>query len=328
MRTPEFWDEAPGLVSGLLAPVGAAIDVAGRMRRALAHPYRAPVPVICVGNLVVGGAGKTPVVLALVELLRRTGISPHVVMRGYGGRLSGPVRVEPAIHDAGAVGDEALLAAAQAPVWAAQHRAAGVRAASAAGAGAVLLDDGFQNPSVTKDLSLLVVDAGYGFGNGRLLPAGPLRERIEAGLARADAIVLLGGDAAPHELAGSDCPILPATLAPVAGERFSGKRVVAFTGIGRPEKFFATLRQLRAELAQQRPFPDHHRFAAAEIAMLRTTAEREQALLVTTAKDAARLSADERAGIEILDVRIEWRDRPAIDALLARVLQARGTSVG
>jgi tetraacyldisaccharide 4'-kinase len=331
MRTPEFWDDAPGaganILAGLLAPVGAALDAAGRVRRALAHPYRAAVPVICVGNLVVGGAGKTPVVLALIEVLRQAGVSPHVVMRGYGGRVAGPAQVDPAIHNADAVGDEALLAAAQAPTWVARDRAAGVRAA-AAGAGAVLLDDGFQNPSVVKDLSLLVVDAAYGFGNGRLLPAGPLRERIEAGLARADAIVLLDGDPIPNALAGATCPILRATLAPVKGERFAGKRVVAFAGIGRPEKLFATLRRLGADLVAERAFPDHHRFSDGEIAALHAAAERERALLVTTAKDAARLRPDVRTGIAILEIRIDWRDEPALNALLARVLQASGAAIG
>ena len=332
MRTPDFWDEAPGqrgsILAGLLAPVGAAIDTAGRVRRALAHPYRAPVPVICVGNLVVGGAGKTPVVFALIELLRQAGASPHVVMRGYGGRLVGPVRVDPANHDADAVGDEALLAAEQTPAWVARDRAAGVRAAAETGAHSVLLDDGFQNPTVAKDLSLLVVDAAYGFGNRRLLPAGPLRERIEAGLARADAIVLLGGDATPSELTGTACPILRATLTPVNGERFDGERVIAFAGIGRPEKFFATLRHLGAEIIVERPFPDHHRFTAAEIAALGAAAAQEKARLVTTAKDAARLRPEARAGIEVLDVRIDWRDQPAVTALLVRVLQARGATSG
>lgn len=332
MRTPEFWDEAPGpganILAGLLAPVGAAIDAASRVHRALAHPYRAPVRVICVGNLIVGGAGKTPVVLALVDVLRQSGICPHIVMRGYGGRLAGPLQVDPATHDFDAVGDEALLAAAQTPTWVARDRAAGVRVAAEAGAGAVLLDDGFQNPTVAKDLSLLVVDAAYGFGNGRLLPAGPLRERIEAGLARADAIVLLDGEIIPRGLAGTACPILHAALAPVNGERFAGKRVVAFAGIGRPEKFFATLRRLGAELAAEHPYPDHHPFSDAEIAALRAAAERERALLVTTAKDAARLRPEARAGVEVLEVRIEWRDRSALDALLARVLQASGAAIG
>ncbi|HEV2186216.1 MAG TPA: tetraacyldisaccharide 4'-kinase [Stellaceae bacterium] len=328
MRTPEFWDATPGLVAGLLTPVGAALDAASRVCRAFAHPYHASVPVICVGNIVVGGAGKTPVVLSLVEVLCQAGMSPHIVMRGYGGRLTGPVRVDPQTHDADAVGDEALLAATQAPTWVARDRAAGVRAAAKAGAGAVLFDDGFQNPSVVKDLALLVVDAAYGFGNGRLLPAGPLRERVDDGLARADAIVLLDGDTAPPGLAGTACPILRASLAPVDGGRLAGRRLVAFAGIGRPEKFFATLRGLGAELVAEHAFPDHHRFSNTEIAALHAAAERKQALLVTTAKDAARLRPQSRAGIEVLDARIEWRDRPALDALLARVLEARGAANG
>jgi len=324
MRAPEFWDEAPGLLAGLLAPVGAALDAAGRVRRCLVHPYRAPVPVICVGNLVVGGAGKTPVVLALIEQLRQAGVEPHVVMRGYGGRLAGPARVDPAAHDAGAVGDEALLAAARAPTWVARDRAAGVRAAAEAGAGVILLDDGFQNPSVTKDLSLVVVDAAYGFGNGRLLPAGPLRERVEDGLARADAVVLLDGDpaAASPALAGFDRAILRAALVPLEAERLVGVRVVAFAGIGRPEKFFATLRRLGAEIVTEMPFPDHRPFGAAELDALRKRAHREQARLVTTAKDWVRLPEDRRGGIEVLAVEIAWRDPAAVVALLAPVLRA------
>ena len=235
MRAPDFWHEPPGLAAALLAPAGAAWEAAAWLRRAVARPYRAPVPVICIGNLVAGGSGKTPVVLSLAAVLKARGIEPHIVTRGYGGRLAGPLRVDPARHDARAVGDEALLAAARAPCWVARDRAAGVRAAVAAGARAVLLDDGFQNPHVAKDLSLVVVDAEYGFGNGRLMPAGPLRERISCGLARADAIVLLGdpGDgAAPAGLASRDRPILRAALEPVAGERLAGRRVAAFAGIG------------------------------------------------------------------------------------------------
>jgi tetraacyldisaccharide 4'-kinase len=322
MRAPDFWGEPPGFVSGLLAPVGAALDAASRLRRAVARPYQAPVPVICVGNLVAGGAGKTPVVLSLAERLRRHDVAVHIVMRGYGGTLAGPVKVDAAAHSAAQVGDEALLGAEQAPCWVARDRAAGVRAAAASGARAVVLDDGFQNPSVAKDVSLVVVDGAYGFGNGRLLPAGPLRERIEDGLTRAGAVVLLGGDEAGHpaELRGFDKPILRARLVPVGGERFAGARVVAFAGIGRPAKFFATLRRLGAELVCERAFPDHHRFTDGEIAGLRSTAERDGAQLVTTHKDWVRLRPEQRAGIEILHVEIRWDDEPSLTSLLAPVL--------
>ena len=224
-----------GLAAGLLAPLGTAWDAASRMRRAMARPYRAPVPVICVGNLVAGGAGKTPVVLALAGTIAATGVTVHIVSRGYGGRLGGPVGVDPAAHDAAAVGDEALLLAERAPCWVARDRAAGVRDAVAAGAGAILLDDGFQNPGVEKDLSLVVVDAEYGFGNRRVIPAGPLREPVAAGLARADAVVLIGDGAAPLELREAGLPIFRAELAPVRAAPFAGARVVAFAGIGHPE---------------------------------------------------------------------------------------------
>ena len=327
MRAPEFWHDAPGLISGLLAPVGAAFDAAGRVRRALAHPYRGAVPVICVGNLVVGGAGKTPVVLSLVELLQDMGAAAHVVMRGYGGRLAGPVQVDPRLHDADAVGDEAMLTVQRAACWVARDRAAGIRAAAAAGAAAVLLDDGFQNPSVAKDLSLLVVDAEYGFGNGRRLPAGPLRESAARGLARADAVVALGGGDR-RDLVGCGRPILRADLTPLDSERFAGCRVVAFAGIGRPEKFFATLRQSGANVVMQQPFPDHHRFSAAELTGLRHIAEREGGMLVTTEKDYVRLPEPQRSGIEVLRVEVHWSDRPALAALVAPVMAARAPNGG
>jgi tetraacyldisaccharide 4'-kinase len=320
MRTPDFWYEEPGIAAELLTPVGAVIDAAGRLRRAVTRPYRAPVPVICVGNLVAGGSGKTPVALSLAEMLAARGIAAAVVMRGYGGKLAGPVRVDPQRHDAEAVGDEALLAAAQTASWLARDRAAGVRAAVADGAEAIILDDGFQNPHVAKDLSLIVVDAAAGFGNCRLIPAGPLRERVAAGLARADAVVLVGDGATP----AIDPPILRADLEPIDGDRFAGAKLLAFAGIGRPEKFFASLRALGADLGGERSFPDHHPYRAAELAVLRRDAEATRARLVTTRKDWVRLPPAERAGIEVLDIAVRWHDAVARDAVLAPVLARVG----
>jgi tetraacyldisaccharide 4'-kinase len=320
MRAPEFWHEPPGLVAGLLAPFGVAFDAASRLRRAVARPYPAPVPVIGVGNLVAGGSGKTPVVLSLAGLLAERGAAVYVVTRGYGGRLAGPVRVDLTRHDAAEVGDEPLLIAARAPCWVARDRAAGVRAAAEAGANAILLDDGFQNPNVVKDLSLVVVDARYGFGNGRVIPAGPLREPVDAGLTRADAVVLIGGECEPFP---GRYTVIHAALRPIEGERFAGARVVAFAGIGRPEKFFASLRALGATLALAQPFPDHHPFCDNEIAQLHEMAEREGARLVTTAKDWVRLPPALRAGIEVLEVEIRWRDPAAVVQLLSDCLSRR-----
>jgi tetraacyldisaccharide 4'-kinase len=321
---PAFWGRPSGLFSDLLLPAGIAWDAAGRMRRALTRPYHAPAPVICVGNLTVGGAGKTPVVMALAAWFGRAGRTAHVVTRGYGGRLGGPVRVDSVLHDAAAVGDEALLHAMHAPCWVARDRAAGTAAAAQAGAEMILLDDGFQNPAVAKSAALVVVDAAYGFGNRRVIPAGPLRENLRRGLARADALVLVAtaGEPpaeAPGEIAAGR-PTIPAMLSPVAAERFVGERVFAFAGIGRPEKFFATLRALGADLVEGRSFPDHHPFTTAEIAALRQAAERQNARLITTEKDFVRIPAPACDGIEVLEVEICWPEPAALRALLAPIL--------
>jgi tetraacyldisaccharide 4'-kinase len=321
MRAPDFWGRPPGLASSLLAPLGAAWSRASRLRRAAARPYRAAVPVICVGNLVAGGSGKTPVVLSLAGMLAERGVPVHVLTRGYGGRLAGPVRVDPGRHDAKAVGDEPLLIAARSPCWVARDRAAGSRAAVAAGAGAILLDDGFQNPHLAKDLSLVLVDAEYGFGNGRVIPAGPLRETAADGLARSDAIVLVGGGGTPRAVCAAGRPVLRAALEPTATACVAGARVVAFAGIGRPEKFFATLRQAGVELVAVKSFPDHHRFRRGELAWLRAEAGRERARLMTTAKDWVRLPLAARDGIEVLNVEIRWADPGAVRRLLSGVLQ-------
>jgi len=323
---PVFWGEPPGFLASLLSPIGAAYDTAGRLRRTMSRSYRATVPVVCVGNLVAGGAGKTPVALALASWLVERGFPVHVVTRGYGGRLRGPVRVDPTYHDALAVGDEALLLAMRAPCWLARDRAAGVRAAVAGGAGAILLDDGLQNPTVAKTLGLIVVDGGYGFGNGRVIPAGPLRENLRRGLARADAVVLLAaqGDANGTEGVPPGCrvPVLNAVLAPVNGERLAGMRLLAFAGIGRPEKFFVTLQALSADLVSTRAFPDHHPFRVPELEALRRDAELLGARLITTAKDIARVPSAQQAGIEVLHVEVRWSDPIALGRLCGSVVKS------
>jgi tetraacyldisaccharide 4'-kinase len=320
---PRFWAEPPGILARLLVPVAAAWDTASWLREAVVRPYRAPAPVLCVGNLVAGGAGKTPVALALASHLMARGVTVHFVTRGYGGSLIGPVLVDRSGHDAVTVGDEALLLAKHAPVWVARDRAAGVRAAVAAGADIVLLDDGLQNPTVAKTLSILVVDAGYGFGNGRVIPAGPLRESLSRGLAKAHALVLLVAETetgSPAQIAiRSGLPVLPAGLVPIRGERLAGARLMAFAGIGRPEKFFATLQGLGAVLAGSHAFPDHHPFRDIEIEQLLREAEREGARLVTTAKDIVRVPQAYRCAIEVLEVEVRWRDPAALDEVIGPI---------
>ncbi|HZS82441.1 MAG TPA: tetraacyldisaccharide 4'-kinase [Stellaceae bacterium] len=317
VRAPDFW-ERPGLASTLLLPLAGLNAAAGRIRHALARPWRAPVPVLCVGNLVAGGAGKTPTVLALAPLLTKGGRRPHILTRGYGGRLAGPVRVDPAQHGAADVGDEALLLARAAPCWIARDRVAGARAAITAGADLLLLDDGFQNPGLAKDFSLLAIDGAYGFGNERLIPAGPLREPLARGLARAEAALVIGPDKSGSEarIAGR-LPVLHARLAAEGAAELRGRRVFAFAGIGRPAKFYATLRGLGAEIVGRRDFPDHHPYGEAEAEALLAAARTADAMPVTTAKDWVRLPASLRAAFRAVEVRLEWAEPDWAIELLA-----------
>lgn len=322
MKTPAFWYRPPGLASTLLAPLGALYGLAGRRRLAGTVPHRVGVPVACVGNLVAGGAGKTPVGLALIAALQARGIAVHALTRGHGGREAGPLAVDPGRHGAADVGDEALLLAGAASCWVARDRLAGAECAVAAGAGAIVMDDGFQNPALHKDLALIVADGAVGFGNGRLVPAGPLRERVADGLARADALVILGEDRHGLAALAGGRPVLAARLEPdpEAAARLAGRDVLAFAGIGRPEKFFATLEALGARVVGRVPFADHHPYRAAEIAALIDRAAALGAVPVTTAKDAVRLPPDLRAKVAVLPVSVRWADERALSTLLTSVL--------
>lgn len=316
MRSPEFWAR-DGLAARLLQPLGAAYSAAGAARFALARPYRASVPVICVGNLVAGGAGKTPIVLDIAERLIAAGCRPHLLSRGYGGRARCPLRVDPERHTADEVGDEPLLLARIAPTWVGRDRAAAARAAIAGGADLLLLDDGFQNPGIEKDLSLVVIDGGYALGNGRVIPAGPLREPAGRGLARADAVVILGEGRVA--LAAGRPRLHARTIARDAAD-LAGRKVLAFAGIGRPAKFFATLEEAGAAVVERRSFADHHPYTAPELDELLRTAHALQALPVTTAKDAVRIPPPQRAKIHILEISVAWEDPAAIAGLLTRFM--------
>jgi tetraacyldisaccharide 4'-kinase len=319
MRAPEFWSR-DGLASTLLTPVAWGVDAAGRARRAVVRPVHASVPVICIGNLVAGGAGKTPVALAIGARLAARGAAVHFLTRGYGGRVHGPLRVEPARHGAAEVGDEALLLARVAPTWVSRDRAEGARAATGAGARVLVMDDGFQNPGLAKDLSLIVVDGAFGFGNGRVMPAGPLREDAARGLARADAVIVVGAPMDAAALAGWSGPVIGARLVPAPdAPALTGRHVVAFAGIGRPAKFFAMLEAMGCRLAGRHAFADHHPYTEAEIERLQAKASAAGAILVTTEKDHVRLPAAARGAVRTVPVVLDWADEAALDALISRL---------
>ncbi len=323
MRAPDFWAR-PGGLSALLAPAGAAWGAVAAVRRSWVRPWRAPVPVVCIGNINAGGAGKTPLTLALGAYLKQAGRSPHIISRGYGGSLAGPVAVDPARHSAAEVGDEPLLLAAAAPTWVARDRAAAARAAVDAGADILLMDDGLQNFSLVKDVSVIAIDGGYGFGNRRVMPAGPLREPLAAGLSRADAAVVIGPDETGSATrAARSMPVFAARMVALPGpghDEIAGRDVFAFAGIGRPAKFYATLAEIGCTVVETRDFADHHSYRPDEIMAICESAAALGALPVTTAKDAVRLPAQARAMVKTLHVGLAWEESDAPAKLLGGVL--------
>lgn len=328
MKQPGFWSNPPtrpGILARLLRPL-SALYAAGTARRLRQTAYKATIPVICIGNINIGGTGKTPTAIALLLRLQEQGHQPHIVSRGYGGRLEGPVQVKEREHSAADVGDEPLLLAAFAPTWVSRDRAKGVQSAERNGATVILLDDGFQNPSVSKDVSIVVVDAANGFGNGQVIPAGPLREPVKTGLSRADLVLTIGNETAQmqfEQLWGPRIspPRARGELKPLqTGMDWAGQNFLAFAGIGHPAKFFATLRGLGANLLRAEALDDHQPLSDALMKRLELEAAGLNAQLVTTEKDAVRLPPAFRSRVLTLPVRLELSDWGPVDRALARVL--------
>ena len=321
MRAPDFW-AADGFAARLLVPASACYALAGALRWRLVRPWRPPARVVCVGNAVAGGAGKTPVAIAIARRLVARGIAASIVAGGYRGALRGPRRVDPARHDARAVGDEALLLARAAPTWVARDRRSGVAAAIDAGAAVVILDDGLQDPAVVKDLTLMVVDGGQGFGNGRVIPAGPLREPLARAFGRADAFVVVGPDETEStaRVATTGKPVLGARLEPtIELLDLADRPVLAFAGIGWPEKFFAMLRRYGLQVAGAHRFADHQRYDEDTVMRLVEEAARLGARPVTTEKDFVRLPDDARLLVTAIPVALVWADEGVLDRVLATV---------
>jgi tetraacyldisaccharide 4'-kinase len=327
LATPRWWYQrhgAPGPVTrALLRPISWIWAWATARRIARGRRFDAGVPVICVGNLTMGGTGKTPVVRALARRLAARGVTAHVLTRGYGGRLAGPVRIDPATHTAADVGDEALMLAGDAPVWVARDRAAGAAAAVAAGAQAIVMDDGHQNGALKVACALLVVDGEtrddeWPFGDGRVFPAGPMREPLAAGLARADAVVvLLPADlAAPDPALAAlfaDKPVLTARLAPIAAPPAGPQ--LAFAGIGKPWKMERALRAAGCDLADFAPLPDHARYDERTLRFLAERAAKLGAGLLTSEKDWVKLPPEWRARVTAWPVEALFEDEAALDAV-------------
>jgi tetraacyldisaccharide 4'-kinase len=334
MREPAFWYRPPSFVSRLLSPLGAIYGAVSARRMARAG-VSAGIPVLCIGNYHAGGAGKTPTTLALVKILRSMSEAPFVVSRGYGGTIEGPVRVDPTSHGAADVGDEPLMMAVSVPVIVSRDRVAGAALARAQGASVVLLDDGFQNPALTKDASLIVIDAARGIGNGYVFPAGPLRAPLEPQVARTDALIVIGEGQAADGIAVAvterHAPVLRARLVPDenSAAALRGQRVLAFSGIGDPARFVATLRNSGVNVIAQRDFPDHHPFTPDEIEQLNSDAAVKSLMLVTTEKDMARIRSDARVAhhadnIFVLPVTLTFDDEAMLrDFIATRLTIAR-----
>ena len=331
MQAPRFWFTPPDklhIAARLLSPIGQLYAYATAQRTAQHSTVTAQSPVICVGNLNAGGTGKTPTVIALVQLLLTLGKRPHVITKGYGGNVQGPLEVNPRYHNADQTGDEPLLLAAFATTWVAKDRVKALRAAEKAGADVIIMDDGFQDPTIRKDLSLVIVDAERGFGNAKCIPAGPLREPVSAGLARADAIVSIGPQKAQHAFNNQwggalHLPHFDAELRPLSmGMDWSTGRYLAFAGIGHPEKFFATLRELGAQLVHCEALADHQSLSPTLLGRLQAQAQAQQAQLVTTEKDAARLPDDFQGDVITLPVRLEVHDTDQFTAMVKKAISA------
>jgi len=329
MKPPDFWyGETSGLGPQLLRPLGALYALGGQIRRTLTTPWYPTVPVICVGNLTAGGAGKTPTAVAIARFLQDKGLDVHFLSRGYGGSNTSPLQVSRSSHEASLVGDEPLLLADIAPTWVGSDRKASAQKAIDAGAKALVMDDGFQNPGLHKDVSIVVVDGEVGFGNGRVMPAGPLREPLLDGLGRADAVLLIGEDKLnlAATLTGprkKPLTILRAKLMPDPGQAIAGKKVVAFAGIGRPEKFYQTLKDMGCEIADTVSFTDHHPYSVDEIDALVQKAASMNAELITTTKDHARLAPDQASQVLTLAVHLAWGDVSALERVLQPLLPDR-----
>ncbi len=304
MKTPAFWSQRH-LVSALLFPLGCLYNLATQLNMRRHLPRKVSIPVICIGNLTAGGTGKTPTAVSIAKIMQQQNKQPYFVSRGYGGNLHNVI-VDLQQHSPQQVGDEPLLLARQAPAVVTPDRYHGAQIAEKNGANIIIMDDGFQNPKLHKDLSFLVFDGGFGIGNGWCIPAGPLRENLSSGVKRANAIIIIGED--KHNLASKfKLPVFHGKVVPIA-PNFSERKVIAFAGIGRPEKFYQSLRELNFELVETIDFPDHHYYSEQELNELINKAQEKSCILITTAKDMVKIPAALRPNFKVLEIEVKWEN--------------------
>ncbi len=315
MKTPSYW-MSENLISSILKPLGYIYAYATNLRLSIKHPRKVCRPVICIGNITAGGTGKTPVAVSFAKLLQQMGKNPFFVSRGYGGKLKG-VMVDKSRHSAAEVGDEPLLLSRQAPVIVNPDRFSGAQKALQSGAEIIIMDDGFQNPGLHKDLSFLVFDGGVGIGNGLCIPAGPLRESLASGLKRAQAVIILGED--KHNLA-TQIKGLPIFRGAVVAKKpeTNNNDVIAFAGIGRPEKFYTSLRELGINLLKTVDFPDHHQYTMSELKKLIDEAQKKNAVLFTTAKDFVKIPTQIQRHFHVLEIEISWENEESLKTFITQ----------
>ncbi len=327
MRAPEFWSrERLGIPAALLFPVGLIYDLAVKLRFRTARPEKMPIPIVCVGNFVTGGAGKTPTALAIAKLLLEAGKTPFFLSRGYGGKETGPIRVDPETATARQFGDEPLLLAKVAPTIVSANRPDGALLGTDSGSGIIIMDDGLQNPSLKKSISFAVLDGYEGIGNGAVFPAGPLRAGLDFQLGLIDAVIVIGESIRSIETvkrAGErEIPVFCGSLEPASSTiKVKNRKVAAYAGIGHPEKFFRTLEHAGAKLVVSRSFPDHYIFSAKDAQQLLATAKQHKACLVTTEKDYVRLAgqdhlAELQSATQSFDINLRFENPDAIMNLI------------
>jgi tetraacyldisaccharide 4'-kinase len=333
-RAPDFWWKKRGPAAYALAPLALLYGEISR-RRMMQTGERGSLPVICIGNLVVGGAGKTPTAIEVANVCRDLRLRPGFLTRGYGGAEKGPIMVTPAFHTAAAVGDEALILARHAPTVKSADRPSGARLLAGLGIDVIIMDDGFQNPSLVKDLSLVVVDASHGIGNGLVMPAGPLRAPLGAQIRLAHALILVGegaGGQAVRKAARAGLPVLRAHPEPARKKGFRRKPYLAFAGIAQPARFYALLKAAGANVRTTRDFPDHHAFTAAECEEILSATEERGLVPITTEKDHVRLfkagKAAERlaATSETFPIRMRFEEPKRLTVLIGDAVAAHGSA--